>query len=173
MSKLFGLVSPQYSEDVWHPKKFKGLVHKLTRRLNRIIKENRNIQALAACGHSGLPVASVLSYNLGLPLIGVRKNCDGTHDHNQVNGYLDVPGYIIIDDLISSGQTVSNIMTSISAAAVNVGTEGPVCYGIVLYNSDGNTKSHPIEWAQTLPDENCLFNPIVQRRVTQIPIWRI
>ena len=99
--------------------------------------------AIACRGMSGSLVASIVSLRLKKPLIIVRKQKKGHHSRFCVEGYLpqfkDLK-YIIIDDLVHRGITVTRIIQKIrnerGRGSFKYLTE---CVGLYLY--DGGTRS--------------------------------
>jgi hypoxanthine phosphoribosyltransferase len=143
------LWAPSHTQQVFDPESFKALVKNTSKALG-ILKKKLKFNCLAATGNSGNLLAGALSYKLGLPLLIVRKNNDHCHDDLKVNGFRpdEVVRYLIIDDLVSSGNTVRRIMDQIKAAGererAEVSYENspiPECVGILLYDS------HQAPWA--------------------------
>lgn len=108
------VVSPSYSRDLFQSSSFRSLVKHSLDKLELIMEKHPEIEALAACGHSGLMLMGALAYESGLPQIAVRKSLDTEHDDSMVNGWLGCKGYLIVDDLISSGKTVENMVEHIT-----------------------------------------------------------
>jgi hypoxanthine phosphoribosyltransferase len=70
--------------------------------------------AIVVSGTSGLLVGPAIADQLGLPLVVVRKPDDGSHSGSLVEGAVGFdkpnPKYIVVDDFVSSGDTVARIM---------------------------------------------------------------
>ena len=64
------------------------------------------IEALAACGHSGLLVAGAIGHAAKIPVFAVRKP-DDRHYDDPVNGVAENPvaRWAFVDDLIETGGT--------------------------------------------------------------------
>ena len=95
----------------------------------------KNFGAIAFRGMSGAVIAPALSDIYEKPLIIVRKK-EASHSGYAVEfGCVEAAkqGYIIIDDLISSGATTRAIIYSISDEAIKLGCEME-CKAIILYN---------------------------------------
>lgn len=91
-----------------------------------------DIQAVAGCGHSGLPLASVLSHDLSLHLIAVRRKLDyPTGDKRIVHTNSPMPfsEYLIVDDLIDSGKTILHMIQQIHTCNI---TKYPLPAAILL-----------------------------------------
>lgn len=88
--------------------------------------------AIAFRGMSGAAIAFPVSYEIKIPLICVRK--DSSHASDIVGGsYEEIISYLILDDFISSGQTV----TEIDHKATTAGYKKLECVGVLLYKSPG------------------------------------
>lgn len=99
---------PSYATDLYQPGTFKAVCDWTVDKARRA-----GIQAIAASGHSGLPVAAVVAHVLNIPLLAVRQPTRETHDSGAglVNGSLPAGAleYGIVDDFISSGTTIKRI----------------------------------------------------------------
>jgi orotate phosphoribosyltransferase-like protein len=125
-------------------------------KIREIIKKHPEIEALASCGHSGLMMMGALSYVTGLPQIAVRKPHPSDHDKKLVNGWLGCKGFLIIDDFVSSGQTIMKITKDIQKSAtaeinaertskglkeIDIPVEDlPQPIACLLYNEDWNSE---------------------------------
>lgn len=85
-------------------------------------------EAIAFTGMSGAIMAPMIAARLGVPLILVRKPFDNSHSGRRVEGAYDADTYLIVDDFISSGDTVRNIVQEI--LAVNAKAR---CVGVYSY----------------------------------------
>ena len=112
-----------YSAYFLTPTKLRKAVQKCV----RIIRKRKlKFDAIAFRGLSGAVVAPMVALALKKTLIAVRKN----RSHGiKVCGDLGAQSYLIIDDFISSGETVRKIVTSIERASL----DEPTCVGAVLY----------------------------------------
>jgi orotate phosphoribosyltransferase len=95
-----------------------------------------HFDAIAFSGMSGALVAPSVAMALRKPMILARKPTDDSHaGKGVVEGALDAETYIIIDDFMSSGDTIRRIHTSV----VKTAAEHPyrphkiICVGIYLY----------------------------------------
>lgn len=104
---------PSYTSELWHPITFAEVCAWVIEKAREA-----DVEALAASGHSGLPVAAVAAHALGINLIAVRQpKCDTNDYVHEVNGILalDRPvRYGIVDDFIESGNTIERIITQIT-----------------------------------------------------------
>jgi orotate phosphoribosyltransferase len=104
------------------------------RRAKRAIKGLR-FDAIAFSGMSGALVAPSVAMSLRKPMILVRKQSDDCHaGGGAVEGALDAETYIIIDDFISSGDTLKRIHASVVKASEHSYRARKIaCVGIYLY----------------------------------------
>jgi adenine/guanine phosphoribosyltransferase-like PRPP-binding protein len=90
---------------------------------------NVKFDAIAVQGNSGVSVGAVLAFLLNKNLIIVRKANDGSHSSLQVEGDNSVGTYIIVDDLVASGNTYARIRSKMVSNFPNV-----VFKGLFLYD---------------------------------------
>jgi len=81
--------------------------------------------AIAFRGLSGALLAPIVALQMGKTLIAVRKG-ESTHSSRDVEGDYGARRYVIIDDIVSSGDTVRAIIADIK-------TENPEAYCIGVY----------------------------------------
>lgn len=87
--------------------------------------------AIAFRGMSGAMLAGILSYRLKKDLLLVRKPEDSTHSPYKVEGNHGAEKYVIVDDIVSSGATVKNIVQSIYKECGQ--SRAPKIVGIMMY----------------------------------------
>ena len=117
------VIIPDYSAEFLTPAKLRRAVQRC---LRVIRKRKLKFDAIAFRGLSGAVVAPMVALALKKTMIAVRKS----HSHGvKVCGDLGAQSYLIIDDFISSGETVRKIVTSIERASL----DEPTCVGAVLY----------------------------------------
>jgi hypothetical protein len=119
------IAAPGHTQKMFDPKDFQRLVESVVQRVRDIQEKHPEVQALAACGHSGLMLMGAVSYLTGLPQIAVRKTKDTYHDHRTANGWMGCRGYLIIDDLISSGSTIDKIIAGIEREFAKERSDNP------------------------------------------------
>jgi len=128
-----------YLQAVYDVPKFKIAVKKTAKSIKALYEkkyreEKIRIEAIAFTGTSGAAMAYPLSYLLNIPLICIRK--DEERSHYRKDGYGEVEGiknpanYIIVDDMICSGETIDKITKKIK----NMYPKAK-CLGIFLYSS--------------------------------------
>jgi orotate phosphoribosyltransferase-like protein len=95
---------------------------------------------IAFTGSSGSALAYILSHEINIPLMCVRKKHDGSHFQNGGNGRLEgnmeSKRYMIVDDFICSGETIHDIMSTIKVYIKNA-----ECVSILLYDYSRSHRS--------------------------------
>ncbi len=140
------LHSPNYTRRIFDPESFGKLAAQMVKAAKAICRLNP-FTMIAGCGNSGLPLLGVMGLRLKMPILACRKKGDTCCDGRMVNGHF-VPGrYLIIDDLISSGTTVTRMRDNILTELGNrhrqespyrmdkAETWLPECAGILTYDS--------------------------------------
>jgi hypothetical protein len=96
-----------------------------------------NFDSLSFRGMSGAVVAPIVSWNLNKPMIMVRKEGDGSHSSHRVEGHILSDRILIIDDLVSTGDTLNKLVKDLNEARTLYSPTlvDPVkVIGIILYN---------------------------------------
>lgn len=92
--------------------------------------------AVIVRGNSGVSCAfaALMQENFNLCLL--RKRCDNSHGSplEGPDGF-SFEKYIILDDFISTGDTVDGIIEDLDVLSEAKGATRPKCVGLVLYNS--------------------------------------
>lgn len=92
---------------------------KQRRVVERCIKELQSVEfdTLAFIGLSGAVIAPILAYVLGKELLMIRKNGgnDGSNSCYWIEGNLGAERVVIVDDIISTGYTMSQAMHALRA----------------------------------------------------------
>lgn len=120
------IVAPDYLEAPFTPRLREYMIKAL---IKAIKSKFPKVSAIAARGNSGIPLASIIAHKLQLPLIAVRKN-ESRHDTRTMTGYVGEGTYVIVDDLISSGETIRAILDTVKQNSAKL-----TCVGIFLYDS--------------------------------------
>ena len=107
----------------------------ITRLLKGIRESSLDFDSVVFAGMSGALVAPTIAGRLRKSILMVRKAGDQNHGGYRLEGNPDTRNYIIIDDLIASGDTIRHMMKTIKA---NDFTRDAKCVGIFLYNSQRN-----------------------------------
>jgi len=135
-------MSDRYTHATWlsaalNQKKLKKLIRRAAPRIKKFRKKHP-FDAIAFTGMSGTLVAPVISYELDIPLIMVRKSCHDSADCHNVSGYGSASRYVILDDLVSSGKTLRNIYQQVSHfySYSLYSNSSPDLVGIMLYSTN-------------------------------------
>ena len=107
-----------YLTPVFDPDMFHRTVSQTVAEAKRL-QASHNFDTIAFCGMSGAAMAFLLAHQLKLPLLCVRKKNESSHYRSQMGstlmeGNLDCQRYLLLDDFISSGDTVNYIIESIN-----------------------------------------------------------
>lgn len=105
------------------------------------VLQHFNADSVAVTGHSGIIVASAALMLVDFPLMIVRKEGEETHGFSiEGRGDHHYRKYIILDDFVSTGNTVRNIETRITKRAHN---NDQVCelMAVLCYNSNEDIRS--------------------------------
>lgn len=89
-------------------------------------------EAIAFTGLSGAVLSSALAMKFNKLLYCVRKSGENRHSDYEVEGPSNGLRYIIVDDLINSGDTVRRINAKVAEHT----SKQAVCVGIYLYRED-------------------------------------
>lgn len=126
-------IKTSYLKKIYFTDEYIRTMSVMTNKVSLLLSQYK-FDAIAFTGTSGAAVAYPLSLTLGLPLICVRK--EKSHYSDTIEGVTSSKKYIIVDDFISSGETIKRIIREIS----NTNSKSkPV--GIILYNGTTSVNS--------------------------------
>jgi hypothetical protein len=130
-----GYVVSSYLNCVYDVERFRKTFNRVSSAL-RALKKRVKFEAIAFRGSSGAALAYPYSLKFGTPLIHVRKSWERRESHcsHIVEGFYEVKRYIILDDAISSGNTIRTIVDEIKNSYENFGHIAPELGAIVFYN---------------------------------------
>jgi adenine/guanine phosphoribosyltransferase-like PRPP-binding protein len=129
-------MNTSYLHRVFRPSDFQASVKSMLRKVSEV-HEATPFEAIAFTGQSGAAIAYILSYTLQFPMILVRQDDDRSHRMMALNknptlrcleGEVDAPTYLIVDDQIERGRTVNLIVNRIQSY-----NPSARCVGVVLY----------------------------------------
>lgn len=105
-------------------------IERLTTRIDTMVSHLSAFQfdSIAFCGLSGALVAPIVAYKMGKTLLAVRKEDEDCHSCHTVEGDMATRRYLILDDFISSGNTVDHIFDSVQTKLPHA-----VCIGVYEY----------------------------------------
>lgn len=122
-----------YSSGQYTPTRLREMAANIAERLPTIMEET-GANAVVVSGKSGVSLAFATSILIDFPIVVVRKRGENSHG-NMIEGETGriMTRYLILDDFISSGDTVGRIVTLINEYA-DVRTEmPPACVGCVMH----------------------------------------
>lgn len=95
----------------------------------KVLKTKR-FDTIVFRGVSGMLVGPIVAHRLRKEVIVVRKSTtDYTHSHREAEGHVGAKRYIVLDDFISSGQTVKTIIKAVEDfVGTNVQLAGGMFY---------------------------------------------
>lgn len=98
-----------YLKDILDNVRLKKIISHLTKIIKRKVGLD-NFDAIMYRGMSGAGVATTIGYLLNKPLIMVRKETNSCHSHALIEGAIKANRVIIIDDCISTGNTLATMV---------------------------------------------------------------
>jgi hypothetical protein len=98
-----------YLNDILDNVRLKKIISHLTKIIERKVGLD-NFDAIMYRGMSGAGVATTIGYLLDKPLIMVRKETKSCHSHALIEGAIKANRVIIIDDCISTGNTLATMV---------------------------------------------------------------
>ncbi len=132
-----------YFREVFNPEDFEEAVYRTSALINKLYPD---VDYIVGSGISGITVASAIAFHTKKHLFIVRKEIDDTHSRiysdNAIFGgrprtteYEDLPSKriktaVIIDDLISSGNTVKRIADAVMKENIKI-------LALILYHDTG------------------------------------
>jgi len=91
------------------------------------LRNIKNIDSIACCGVSGLLIVPQIAELLNKNIIIIRKKDESAYSEFKVEG-TPARNYIIIDDLICSGDTIRHILKNIKEETPRAKCKGVYCY---------------------------------------------
>jgi len=95
---------------------------------SKIALEGVEFDTIAFRGMSGALVAPIVARDLKKEIILVRKEKGDNHSGYTVEGHIGAKKYVILDDFISSGATVREIIKEVQAATPTAELVGGAFY---------------------------------------------
>lgn len=115
-----------------------GLTGSIQAAAERIAKKYHDgeFDAIAFTGSSGCAIGFYAGVQHGIPLLYVRKGSERSHGRKvECNTRNPIKRYLIVDDFVSSGDTVKKIVASIKKYCIQYGVAEPTPVGILNYQS--------------------------------------
>lgn len=144
-----------------------NLTKHVVRELVAFCRSN-NVEAIACSGVSGLLVAPIIALELQVPLIVVRKTGESSHaGGRKVECTAAFTDYLIIDDFVGNGDTVSYIQKRIRETDKHA-----TCIGVVQYKrwAEERGSEYPVLWNCDVEDspwpQHCIRNLFANSEVS-------
>ena len=149
-------ISSGYLNSAFSPKSLPEIVNQIVKFLGRPYRR-KTFDSIVVRGVSGMLVGSPVAYRMKLPLVVVRKS-DGNHSGQSVEGYTYVKNYVVIDDFVSSGDTINEIRAKMQGynSAKMTGLVVYAAYGTNVYQAHSNCWN---SWIKKVGVENNFFKP--------------
>ena len=120
---------PGYQKKIHDPILLLEYADKIERAIKKYCPD---ASAIVIRGYSGAVMGGIVSALSELPLIIVRKEEESAHSWCRVQGVDFDHKYVIIDDLIDSGNTIDQIVNKMTINGYNMS----YCAGIFLYEQN-------------------------------------
>lgn len=135
MKPSMTIAASGYSRHQFQPGVLRATAQRIAVRIPKLLKRF-DADAVVVTGKSGMSVAFAAMMFADLPLVVVRKRGENSHG-SMVEGVegLVVRKYIILDDFVSSGDTVRTIALDMAQHANAYGREVPQPVGVAYYDS--------------------------------------
>lgn len=159
-----------YLHSVLDPYRLRKVMKTLYKVIKTKIGED-NFDAFAYRGMSGAGVATALSVYFCKPLIMIRKKGTESHSQHLVEGARDAKRIVVIDDCISTGETLKEIVSSIiENSSRSVGELQVVA--VVLFN-DAMTNYYLLTGEETLPERfKTIFSETIRKDVKNRKVFQ-
>lgn len=132
-------VKSDYLHSVYNVSTFSVTVKKSIEVARQMMKEIP-FDSIAFSGTSGAALAYILSAELHIPLMCIRKKLESSHftdgrdpDAILLEGYTQSKRYIFVDDFITSGATLKRVKAEIARSDAALRKTPSVCIGALLY----------------------------------------
>lgn len=101
-----------------------------------ISRSKINFEFIAFRGYSGSMIAPAVAHKLNKQMCLIRKGSEKRHSARLIEGFVG-GRYIIVDDLISTGNTIRQIIKSLnSRSGKEWNCSESTCVGVFLYDTD-------------------------------------
>lgn len=147
----------------------KAHIKRVVSSFSNILRDNvfGEFDGIVCRGTSGLIIAPLLAYEFDKKLLVTRKRGDNSHANAVIEGAADIEKFIIVDDFVSTGNTLKAILNSFeeernvySNYNYNAGFYNPVylgCYFWAESFTNGKAGKSSIEMSQDTPETHRLI----------------
>jgi len=136
-------INSDYHTHLRNESRFENTIHGMAKLIKNLQKKLK-FTHMVCTGISGQSVGWPISFITGIPLVVIRKALEKSHGSRIVGQSGLCSKYIIIDDFISSGETIERVIREMKKEEKeqrrwDVAGGDTACAGILLHNSN---KSH-------------------------------
>lgn len=122
-----------------NPTRVQDCIDICVRKIESLLKK-KPFDAFAYMGSSGAAFAYILGMHFKIPVLYVRKKGEKSHGNKiESNTRSSIRSYLIIDDMVDSGNTLRYIVNTIDKYAKDNSLEAPECVGAFLYSYEGRS----------------------------------
>lgn len=125
-------IQTSYHRNIFNQENFARTVKRTVKELD-FLKHQCELDAIVFRGVSGSAVAYPAAFFLGLNLIHIRKEDDDTHSRYAVEGLMGAEHVVIVDDFVSTGQTLKTICAELQSTFRCHGYRNPTVEAVLLY----------------------------------------
>lgn len=104
------MIQSSYLNDVLSPSSLKQIAAKICRKLKY---RKNDFDVIAFRGMSGALIAPIVAAKMNKGMLMVRKESDKNHSNFTVEGNIAGDRFIIIDDLVCTGDTIREIVSKV------------------------------------------------------------
>jgi adenine/guanine phosphoribosyltransferase-like PRPP-binding protein len=166
-------IKTDYLSKVYYPKQFEFTVKESIATARTMLREV-GFDSIAFTGYSGSAIAYILSAELSVPLICIRKATDKGHyvrSYGLMEGCMSAKKFIFVDDFISSGETIRNVLSMMSTYQPQA-----ECVGALMNAAcrDNYSQSYLLNGANTFTNIK-IYTNYSKAYTTQlsIPFWDV
>lgn len=135
-------IGPSHHSKVFQPSALKTVTQKMLFALNTLRSYFPNLKAVAGTGHSGsMVVGAVAAMSDYMPILVRKAGERGIIKNNPaISGAVGDFDYVILDDLVSSGETAVRIQEKVLTEWKKAGLDGepPRCVAVLCYDAGSN-----------------------------------
>lgn len=140
-------VYPLHLDTIYKRTVLAATIRKLTTKMRTFNKKHK-FDTIVGTGLSGLLVLTPLALALRKHFLAIRREKEACHEYSHV-GYASTRKYVIVDDLIASGNTIDRIIT-----LAEKDNNKAKLVGIFLY-STGQTRTYKYRGTIPVFEINC------------------
>lgn len=169
MSHEPNIVCAYHLNDALDPVVSKRVVKAVCKLLREMEAEkDLTFDAIAVRGLSGLLVAPIVAMRLNKTLLCVRKG-ESCHSSNVVEGDVAAKNYIVLDDFVSSGSTVREVIEAVATAAPLARCVGMVSYHQLNTKDEVNgSYAYRVEHAFDTAENLRLYSDVIKTQDVRI-----